>query len=98
VKAPTSIAMEATSPDMDPHEINARKNQEWFAKRADLIPRVEAIFEKHCKLYRAPSRDDCRTVASALLSVRLTEDAEARRKDHQSSDHRSPQGLQGSLA
>jgi len=47
----------------------------------DLTSSVEAIFEKHCKRYRAPSQDDCRTIASALMAVLVTEDAEARRKD-----------------
>lgn len=53
----------------------------WSTEREDLTSCVEAIFEKHYKLHRAPSRDDCRTVAGALLTVRVTEDAEARRKD-----------------
>jgi hypothetical protein len=52
-----------------------------WSEHEDLTASVEAIFEKHCKLYRAPSRDDCRTIASALMAVRVTEDAEARRKD-----------------
>jgi hypothetical protein len=47
----------------------------------DLTSGVEAICEKHCKLYLAPSHDDCRTIANAAMVVRATEDAEARRKD-----------------
>jgi hypothetical protein len=47
----------------------------------DLTSSVESICENHCKQYRAPSRDDCRTIASALMIVRVTEDAEPRRKD-----------------
>jgi hypothetical protein len=52
-----------------------------WSEHEDLTSGVEAICEKHCKLYLAPSRDDCRTIASALMAVRVTEDAEARRKD-----------------
>jgi hypothetical protein len=47
----------------------------------DLTQFVEALFRAHSKRYCPPSLEGCRTVATALMVVRRTEDAKAQRKD-----------------
>jgi hypothetical protein len=64
---------------MDERNVD-KPNVTWLSAREDLTSRVEAIFVKHCKRYRAPSQDECRNVATALMVVRDTEDAKPLRK------------------
>jgi hypothetical protein len=47
----------------------------------ELTTGVKALLEQHCKRHRPASQDECRTIASALMVVRVTEDADARRTD-----------------
>jgi hypothetical protein len=60
-----SLPVARTKPCLKPSE-----SRSWFAEREELTPHVERIFVEESRKHNAPSKDACRTVASALMVVR----------------------------
>jgi hypothetical protein len=60
-----SLPVARTKPCLKPSE-----SRSWFAEREELTPDVERIFVEESRKHNAPSKDACRTVASALMVVR----------------------------
>ena len=50
--------------------LKTSESRPWFAEREELTPHVERIFVEESRKHNAPSKDACRTVASALMVVR----------------------------